>query len=230
MRACFGWSARAWAAPWRRFLQAHGGWHGRSALEAGASVRSSLAPLLLPLADRVECSAFDPASLPLIQAHQARLLPPEDARRLRYTRQDVRALQGRWDLIVLKSVLGGIHRLHNSTLADVRATLSEIVHNHLEPGGLLVTLDNGRTVLEPLLARFGARRNGWRFFRRGDFPPADAYYGFGVVSAFSAATRLGWLGLLIDDALYGIDRLLMPLMNQDACPCAVQLRVYRKPA
>jgi hypothetical protein len=229
-RACFGWSARAWAAPWRRFVQAQGGLHVRNALEVGAGVRSSLAPLLLPLAGQVECSAFDAAALPLIEARHARLLPPEAARRIRYTRQDLRQLQGRWDLIVLKSVLGGVYRLHDSTLADVRATLSDIVHNHLAAGGLLVTLDNGRTALEPLLARFGARRNGWRFFRRGDFPPADACYGFGAVSAFSAATRLGWLGRRIDEALYGIDCLLTPLMGQTADACAVYLHVYRKPS
>jgi hypothetical protein len=228
LSACFGWSARAWAAPWRRFLQASEGLHYRSALEVGAGAKSSLAPLLLPLADRVECSAYDPSVLPLIQASHTGLLSPEDVQRVRYTRQDVRALQGRWDLIVLKSVLGGVHRVHDSTLDDVHATLSNIVRDHLEPGDLLLTLDNGCTVLEPLLARFGARRNGWRFFRRGDFPPADACYSFGVLSAFSAATRLGWLGRRIDDALYGIDCLLMPFIPHDTCPCAVHLHVYRK--
>lgn len=229
MRACFGWSARAWAAPWRQFVQAYGGAPVRSALEVGAGAQSSLAPLLLPLAAQVECSAFDAAALPLIQARHERLLPPGEARRIRVTRQDLRRLQGRWDWIVLKSVLGGVHRVHDSTLADLQATLAEIVRDHLQPGGLLVTLDNGRTLFEPLLAHFGARRNGWRLFQRGDFPPADACYGFGAVSAFSAATRLGWLGQRIDDALYGIDRLLTPLVDQAAGPCAVYLHVYRKP-
>ena len=225
-RACFGWSARAWAAPWRRFVQAPGDWHGGSALEIGAGARSSLAPLLLSLAEQVECSSFDAATLPLIQANHAHLLPGSEAQRIRYTQQDARKLHGRWDLIVMKSVLGGIHRVHDSTLADVRATLTDIAGNHLEPGGLLVTLDNGRTALEPLLSHLGARRNGWRFFARDDFPPADACYGFGTVSAFSAATRLGWLGRRIDDALYGIDRLLAPFTDQRA----VYLHVYRKPA
>ena len=229
-RACFGWSVRAWAAPWRRFVRAQGNWHCGSALEIGAGARSSLAPLLLPLAEQVECSSFDAAALPLIQARHARLLPSNEAQRIRYTQQDARKLHGRWDLIVMKSVLGGIHRVHDSTLADVRATLSDIVNNHLEPGGLLVTLDNGRTALEPLLAHLGARRNGWRFFTRDDFPPVDACYGFGAVSAFSAATRLGWLGQRIDDALYGIDCLLAPLADQAHSPCAVYLHVYRKPA
>jgi hypothetical protein len=230
MRACFGWSARAWAAPWRQFVQAHSGLHVRSALEVGAGARSSLTPLLLQLAEWVECSAFDVAALPAIRAMNVRRLTAKGRERVRYSRQDVRRLQGCWNLIVLKSVLGGVHRVHNSSLADVHATLSGIVREHLEPGGLLVTLDNGRTALEPLLTRFGARRNGWRFFRRGDFPPADACYGFGAVSAFSAATRLGWLGRRIDDALYGLDCLLTPFTRRDAGACAVYLHVYRKPA
>jgi hypothetical protein len=216
-RACFGWSARAWAAPWRRFVQAQGDRHIRSALEAGVGAKSSLAPLLLPLAEQVECSALDPAALPLIRARHVRLLPPDQARRIHYSRQDVRNLHGRWDLIVLKSVLGGVHRAHDSTPADLGATLSDIVHNHLETGGWLITLDNGRTVLEPLLARFGARRNGWRFFRRGGFLPADACYGFG-------ATRLGRLGRLVDDALYGIDCLLTPFLGCTAGPCTFYCR------
>ena len=55
--ACFGWSARAWARPWRAFVRAHPGLRVGDALEVGAGPRSSLVPLLLPLADRVECSA-----------------------------------------------------------------------------------------------------------------------------------------------------------------------------
>jgi hypothetical protein len=210
-------------------VQAHRGLHVRSALEVGAGAHSSLTPLLLQLAEWVECSAFDSAALPAIKALNARRFAAATRERVRYSRQDVRRLQGRWDLIVLKSVLGGVHRGHNSSLADVHATLSGIVRDHLQPGGLLVTLDNGRTALEPLLARFGARRNGWRFFQRGDFPPADACYGFGAVSAFSAATRLGWLGRRIDDALYSLDCLLMPLMRRDTGARAVYLHVYRKP-
>ena len=92
----------------------------------------------------------------------------------------------------------------------------------------------GLVLLAPLLAYIALRIKldtpGPAFFRRGDFPPAAACHGFGVVSAFSAATRLGWAGRLIDNALYGVDRLLMPLMDQTSCPCAVYLHVYRNPS
>ncbi|MFT3777430.1 MAG: methyltransferase domain-containing protein [Ottowia sp.] len=221
--ACFGWSARAWARPWTQFVRSRPGMRFNTGLEIGAGPRSSLAPLMLAFTERVECSAFDAAQLPAIQALNARLLPPAQAARIAYTRQDVRAPQGRWDVIVLKSVLGGVHRVHDSRLMDVHATLARLAAQHLNPGGLLVTLDNGRTALEPLLARLGARRNGWRFFRREDFPPAEARFSFGVLGVASAATRLGALGARIDDALYLADRLLSPLARQHA----VHLHVYR---
>jgi hypothetical protein len=220
--ACFGWSARAWAYPWGEFVRAHPDLRVADALEIGAGAQSSLAPLLLDLAQRVECSVYDVATLPAVQSLHARLLDADSQARVRYTRQDVRALQGRWDLIVMKSVLGGVHRVHDSSLADVCAMLSDIVQNHLQPGGLLVTLDNGRTVLEPLLARWGARRNGWRFFRRGDLPPAQAHYSYGVLGVASAATRWGRWGARIDDLLYWCDRALTPLAREHA----VHLNVY----
>jgi hypothetical protein len=202
-------------------VRSHPGLRLGSALELGAGPHSSLAPLMLALAERVECSAFDAAQLPAIAARNARLLAPAQAARITYTRQDARAPQGRWDLIVLKSVLGGLHRVHDTQLGDAHATLARL-QRHLHPGGLLVTLDNGRTALEPLAARLGARRNGWRFFAREDFPPAQAHFSFGVLGLASAATRLGAAGARIDDALYLADRLLSPHARQHA----VHLHVY----
>jgi len=224
-RACFGWSTRAWARPWRDFVRAHPGLRVGDALELGAGPRSSLAPLLLGLAERVECSVYDSAALPAVRALNAGLLDAGHHARLRYSQHDLRTLEGRWDLIAMKSVLGGVFRLHDSRLADVHAMLARLVQRNLKPGGLLVTLDNGRTALAPLLARRGARRNGWRLFARADLPPADAHYGFGVLGMGSAATRWGAAGARIDDLLYGCDRLLTPLARQ----YAVHLNVYRRP-
>ena len=81
--ACFGWSARAWAAPWRAFRRAHPDLHVGDALELGAGEHSSLAPLLLPLAERVECSAYDAAALPAIEARYRACLPSAEAARMR---------------------------------------------------------------------------------------------------------------------------------------------------
>ena len=220
----FGWSARAWMHPWRQFLRAYPRLRLGDALELGAAPRSALAPLLLPMAERVECSAYDQAAVPTIEARHAAMLPATEFARMRHTRQDLKALRGCWDLIVMKSVLGGVYRTDDSSLTDMHATLARILNDHLRPGGWLVTLDNGRTALEPLLSRVGARRNGWRFFAHEDFPTADAHYSFGILGAGSAATRLGALGRRVDDMLYFADVALSPMVRRHA----VHLHAYRR--
>lgn len=229
---CFGWSQRAWARPWRAFsrhLARHGlppGTRLPQALELGAGPRSSLAPLLLAWADEVDCSCFESAQHAPIELWHAKHLSAAQRARMRYSQRDVHALRGRWDMIVMKSVLGGVFRTHgpqSGSLADLHALLHKLRRDHLQPGGWLVSLDNGRTALEPLLAPFGARRNGWRFLARQDFPAADFAAHFGVLSAFSAATRLGAPGQGVDNALYAADCLLSPLARQHA----VHLHAWR---
>lgn len=221
-RRCMGWSARAWLCVWRGVMQAiddagQGDWRCESALEVGAGVHSALAPLLLARAQRVECSALDAATLPVIEQRHAAMLAPEDAARISTSVQDVRALHGRWDCIVMKSVLGGLFRMSDvDGVAHMHALIARLRREHLTEGGWLISLDNGRTALEPLFAHFGARRNGWRFFAAGDFPPAQAACGFGALGAFSAATRLGAVGHAVDDALYTADCALSPLVRRHA--------------
>ena len=219
-RRCMGWSARAWLRVWRGVMQGVGAWRGKCALEVGAGVHSSLAPLLLERVQRVECSALDAATLPVLQARHAALLAPEDAARISYSVQDVRALRGRWDCIVMKSVLGGLFRMNEADETDgvtqMRALIAQLRREHVTQGGWLISLDNGRSPLEPLFSRFGARRNGWRFFAAADFPPAQVECGFGTLGAFSAATRLGAAGHAVDDALYVLDSALAPLTQRHA--------------
>lgn len=233
---CFGWSQRAWARPWRAFVRQLGDWQGARGLEIGAGAHAALAPLMLAHVAQVECSVFDAAQRPPLERRHADCLPAALRARLSYGQRDVRALQGRWDMIVMKSVLGGLMRTHGpqaGSLADGHALLARLLQDHLQPGGWLVTLDNGRTALAPLLAPLGARRNGWRFLARQDLagfvPPAgfdtrfEAH--FGVLGSFSAATRLGRVGHGIDNLLYAADRLLSPLARQHA----VHLHAWRAP-
>ena len=133
---------------WRHGLRDAWGWlhllatltglawtHGMIGLYRWLRLRPALAPLLLPLAERVECSAYDAAVLPAIEARHRASLPSAEAARMHWSQRDLRALVGRWDLIVMKSVLGGVHRTHNSRLADVHATLERLRTQHLRPGG-----------------------------------------------------------------------------------------------
>ena len=93
--ACFGWSRRGWARPWRGWQDlrpkqtlAHG-------LEIGAGRQSSLTPLMLGFADQVDCSYFDPAQLGDVQTLHRRTVDAQALDRISYACHDVRALTGR---------------------------------------------------------------------------------------------------------------------------------------
>ncbi len=130
-------------------------------------------------------------------------------------RKDATALDGTYDLIILKSVLGGLFRDGATTVAEVNAYLAQIAARNLNEGGHIITCDNGVSLFEPLLRRRGARRGQWRFFRPGDLSVATVQFQFGCLSAFSLSSRIGMVGKLVEEAvLYPFDLLLSPLFRR----------------
>ena len=226
IEACFGWSAKAWARPFRQFLQQTPHLAAQTALEIGADAFSSLSVPMLALSQHVECSFYNPNAEAAIRQFNQKILanlPPQDAARISYHQRDVLQLNGSWDVIVMKSVLGGVFRQNNASPKDLHRLIAHLVQNNLNPGGMLVTMDNGSTALEPLFKHFGSRKNQWRFFLADDFPPAFARYAFGVLSAFSLSTRIGALGVLVEYSLYAIDVLLSPFAKKHA----IYLHIYK---
>lgn len=125
---------------------------------------------------------------------------------------DVLNFEGRYDLVLMKSVLGGVFRKNESKIDDVEALIEKICSHHLTSGGILVSLDNGESILERIMNNFGARKNGWRFFKK-DQLGADYQVTFGVLSAFSFATRLGFVGKWLEECIYYVDFLLSGMLK-----------------
>ena len=88
----------------------------------------------------------------------------------------------------------------------------------------MLVLDNGNSFLEIVLAKFGARKNNWRFFQPQDFIKPSQQYTFGFLSCFSLENRLGVVGRVIDSTFYFFDIFLSKLTNRPT----VILTVYRK--
>ena len=120
------------------------------------------------------------------------------------------SIQGRYDLIIMKSVLGGVVKAHEdqSTLDEL---LYQLCKNNLNSKGALITIDNGRSILEPFLKFSRARRNGWRPFRVGDISFATQQVGFGLLSSVSFSTRFGLCGSYVDTILFYFDFVLNKL-------------------
>jgi hypothetical protein len=106
----------------------------------------------------------------------------------------------------MKSVLGGIFRLHKSEINELQEFLLNVAKNNLRPGGAIILLDNGQSIFEPILRKFGARKNAWRFLNKSDISFADKQFSFGFFSAFSLASRWGKFGNFVEDfIIYPLD-------------------------
>lgn len=214
-----GWSRKAWSKPLFDFRADDQKIYEYS-LEIGASENGTLAPFLLESSKHISIGYYECDLTRL----QNKLLDLNCDSELRWV--DMTKINGRYDLIVAKSVLGGLFRDGQSSIKEVNALIGSVVKNNLNEGGALLLLDNGESFFESVLARFGARKNNWRYFRVKDFciPEPCKQYTFGFLTCFSLESRLGPLGRVLDDVLYFCDRFLSKYTNYPT----VILTVYRK--
>lgn len=121
----------------------------------------------------------------------------------------IHEVSGRYDLIIMKSVLGGVCRLNSSDDCHMHL-INQLVDRNLTENGQLITLDNGYSIFESLLSKFGARKNRWRFFHKEDFQNFSQQECFGFFTAFSFRTRIGIVGSFIEHILFALDFFLIP--------------------
>ena len=202
----FGWNYKAWEIPFRRlkidFLSPD-----MRILEIGASRYSILGLAFDGMVNEIIVGYYDEKEKVFLENYLAkvqRLYPLQSKYIVR--KIDAFSLDGKYSLILMKSVLGGLMRTDTSDLEMVENFLNQLVNNNIKRNGAIVTLDNGKPFFQPLLKYFGARRNKWRYFESSDFRNFDEQHLFGTFSAFSLETRLGSIGSFIDNQiLYPLD-------------------------
>lgn len=185
LKRCIGWTPDTWSKPLASFLQEANIDSAQHALEIGAGAMSSLSPYLTLMADQVLCSYYDPQFLDDIKTRNAHICkhanPPIAEEKITYQQLDVTNLPDQqWDIIVMKSILGGVFREDLSSFDDATHLLRQIREKNLTTSGKLILIENGKSILEPLLKNHGARKNHWRFFENDSFPEACYHGSFGV--------------------------------------------------
>lgn len=122
---------------------------------------------------------------------------------------DATSVEGSFDIVIMKSVLGGLFRQDRSTISDANDFIHSLISRTVKPEGLLISIDNGKSILERMLSRFGARDYKWRFFKKSELRRAIEQAEFGVISSFSFETRLGYIGYILDNyVIYVLDLIL----------------------
>ena len=121
---------------------------------------------------------------------------------------DLLNLVGKYDLIIMKSVLGGLCRVDGEIKAN--QILNKIKENNLKEGGAIISLDNGKPIFHKIIQyfQFGARKNKWFFFKVDHLTDFEAISTFGFLSFFSLKTRIGHFGKIIEYFMYITDRII----------------------
>ncbi|CAO3429049.1 hypothetical protein [Azospirillum doebereinerae] len=213
---CCGWNRRTWADAVAFALSAvPDDLHGRTVLEIGAGTYSCLAPAFAKLGAAVSCSYYGQTRRDVESGQLRAVSEKHGIAGISVIEVNIHDVRGVYDIIVLKSVLGGICR------GDERGTLRAVIDglmDHLADDGVILTIDNGR--VGPFVAlsrRFGAGRNRWTYFTQADIRTAFAGlsfetrgFGFLNVGALRFLFSRDWAALeVVNNAIHGIDRLLL---------------------
>ena len=202
----FGWNYKAWDNPFSRlkldFLASD-----MRILEIGASRYSITSLAFDGIVDEIVIGYYHEQEKVYLENYLERVQRFYPLQSI-YVLQKVDAFDvvGNFNLILMKSVLGGLMRTNESDFQMVDDLIKMLVRDNLKINGALITLDNGKPFFHHLIKYFGARKNNWRYFIKSDFKNFDEQHSFGTFSAFSLGTRLGSVGSFIDNyILYLVD-------------------------
>ena len=209
VRLAFGWNYKSWS---HAFKVSNFQLPNRldRILEIGASRHSMVSLIFDGLASEIVISYYSDEQRRGVEQYLASVRQKYHLKSKYVLEQiDATSVEGSFDIVIMKSVLGGLFRQNNSTISDATGFIGSLVSRAVKPKGLLISIDNGKSILERTLSRFGARKNQWRFFRKSELTGAIRQTEFGLISSFSFETRLGYVGYILDNyVIYPLDLIL----------------------
>ena len=228
IKKSIGWSTNSWFFTLKNAINDYSLLNKRKVLELGAGEYSAISLLFLNKNSDLHITAYNKSHLEKVHLL---LNSIEDIKKfknnIKTSSMSAENITGKYDIIIMKSVLGGIFRLNNSQKEDAEKLLKDIARNHLEENGVVVSMDNGKTKLEDLFSNFGARKNQWRYFVPSDFQNASKQYSFGLFSNFTFVTRYKKVGYIFDNILFIIDRFIYKIFNIKNP--SIIISIYKKP-
>ena len=214
---CCGWNRKLWADALEYAVSAlPGDIAGKTALEIGASQRSSVAPAFASQGANAVCSYYGQTAEELERGQLGFVVRKYGLERIPVIELDINELEGSYDIIVLKSVLGGLCR--GNDYEKLGRTVDRLL-GHVAENGFLISLDNGYV---GLFQRFrslrGAGRNNWTYFTSEAMLASLARHnprirGFGFLN-FGTASLLFKRNLeTVNDAMYLLDKVIVPIFE-----------------
>jgi hypothetical protein len=226
---CCGWNRKVWADAIEFGLsQFPERLDGKKVLEIGAGRHSALAPIFSLKGAEVWCSYYH---LKREDVENGQLKIITEKYQLNYIttiEQSIFKVGDTYDLIVLKSVLGGVCR--GNDYVKLRAIVDKLFSENLKENGAILTIDNGEVGLfKPIRTLWGAGRNEWTYFTKEDvmsslYPYDVLITGFGLLNIGSARFFLGGNYEFVNDIIYYIDKVITYLATTQHAVLSIIIR------
>jgi hypothetical protein len=210
---CCGWNRKIWAdAAEFAVSQLPERLDGKKVLEIGAGNYSSISPIFASKGADLLCSYYGWHQQRDVEDGQLRAVTAKyGLGKILVEEHDIHDLQGIYDIIVMKSVLGGI--CENENYGKLKLIIDRLWKNNLRRGGYVVSLDNGYVRLFARLRNlWGAGKGGWTYFRRNKLLASLSDYdvqirGFGLINVGAVEF------LFVNDFLYLVDKIALSLID-----------------
>jgi hypothetical protein len=209
LREAFGWNWRTWSkvlleSKTYKDLKER---DGLKILEIGAGKYSAVSLLFSESKNEIEISYYliDPNNLQKKIDYFKRIHSPKSCIRV-VERNALNLPDKQYDLIIFKSVLGGIFR--ENSKEEINNYLKELKENHLTSSGSIITVDNGRSFIEKYISNIGSRKNDWFFFEKNTIERPAERLSFGTLSLFTLETRSPKMGYIFDNFIYILDLII----------------------
>src|ERR1700730_4799078 len=211
---CCGWNKKTWADAIEFAISAlpHD-LRGKNILEIGASERSTVAPIFAARGAQVFCSYYlKPPGF--VENAQLKYIPTKYRLGESPTLEtSISEITGRFDVIIMKSVLGGIFR--NNDYSGIRAAMHKLLRDNVSEGGVILTVDNGYTGHFHKLRQYrGTGGNSWSYLARDKLAASLAgldvdVRGFGYLNVASASLQFGRNCEFLNTLVYYMDKAMI---------------------
>jgi len=213
IRYGFGWNYRAWSHSLKTCGILSKSKYDR-VLEIGAGKHSIVSLIFDGIAEEIVVSYYEDKQMHDIESYLNFVKKKKELKSTYILKKlDAKTVIGNYDLVIMKSVLGGIYRNNNGSLLDIKVFIKNLFSRTVKNGGILITIDNGKSFFENFMSSFGARKNQWRFFLKDDLNFSGMQFYFGFLSSFSFEMRLGIFGFILDNyIMYPLDYFLSKIL------------------
>jgi hypothetical protein len=229
---CCGWNRKTWADALEfAIAQLPERLDGLKVLEIGAGKESSISPIFASRGADVLCSYHGVSRNDVESGSLYTIVKKYGLNRIPVEEQDIYNIQGTYDVVVMKGVLGAVLR-YEKNCEKLKVVIDTLLKLNVRKGGYIISIESGYLpIFTPLKNRWGAGKNGCAYPSRNELLALLTGFNININVEGFGFINFGQIRLfrrrieLINDILYLIDKIVLSLIHpQDRAVLAIIMR------